>query len=146
MAEAPAPTTLIRAQVVLDEHDMSADGRFAVVTRRHVVADRYRSHLWLVPLAGRGRPIQLTGGPVRDTAPRIAPDGSAVAFRRSAAATPGRRHRGTSADRQDQVARLRILPLSPDGAPAGIPWAVRTPRDRSVGEVAWSPDGSRLAL
>src|SRR5215475_12980366 len=78
MARTTDPASVIRAQVVLDEHDMSADGRFAVVVRRFVVRDRYRSHLWLVPLVGRGRPIQLTDGPVRDTAPRLAPDGSAV--------------------------------------------------------------------
>jgi dipeptidyl aminopeptidase/acylaminoacyl peptidase len=140
------PESLIRAQVVLDEHDMSADGRFAVVVRRFVVRDRYRSHLWLVPLAGRGTPIQLTSGPVRDTGPRLSPDGSAVAFRRSAAAAPGRKHRGTTEDPQDEVARLRILALEADGSATGHPWAVRTPPDRSVGEVAWSPDGSRLAL
>ena len=140
------PATLIRAQVVLDEHDMSADGRFAVVVRRFVVRDRYRSHLWLVPLAGRGRPIQLTSGPVRDTGPRLAPDGSAIAFRRSPAAAPGRKHRGTTEDPQEAIARLRVLGLKADGSASGSPWAVRTPRDRSVGEVAWSPDGTRLAL
>jgi dipeptidyl aminopeptidase/acylaminoacyl peptidase len=146
MPRRPDPAPIVRAQVVLDEHDMSADGRFAVVVRRSVVADRYRSHLWLIPLAGRAAPIQLTDGPVRDTGPRLAPDGSAVAFKRSAAATPGRRHRGTAADRADEVTRLRILPISPDGKPAGAPWAIRTPKDRSVGEVAWSPEGERLAL
>src|SRR5262245_19361962 len=146
MARRTDPETLIRAQVVLDEHDMSADGRFAVVVRRFVVRDRYRSHLWLVPLAGRGRPIQLTSGPVRDTNPRLAPDGSAVAFRRAPAAVPGRRRRGTKEDRQEEVARLRVLALTPDGKPAAAPWAVRTARERSIGEVAWSPDGSRLAL
>lgn len=142
----PEPATLIRAQVVLDEHDMSADGRFAVVVRRFVVADRYRSHLWLVPLAGRGKPVQLTTGPVRDTGPRLAPDGSAVAFRRTPAPVPGRRHRGTREDPREAVARLRVLPLAPDGSPAAAPWAVRPPRDRSIGEVAWSSDASRLAL
>jgi dipeptidyl aminopeptidase/acylaminoacyl peptidase len=146
MPRRPDPASLVRAQVVLDEHDMSADGRFAVVVRRFVVADRYRSHLWLIPLAGGGKPIQLTDGPVRDTGPRLAPDGSAVAFKRSAAATPGRRHRSTAADRTEEVTRLRILPLAPDGAPAAAPWAIRTPRERSVGEVAWSPAGDRLAL
>ena len=140
------PATVIRAQVVLDEHDMSADGRFAVVVRRFVVRDRYRSHLWLVPLARRGRPIQLTNGPVRDSGPRLAPDGSAVAFRRSPAAAPGRKHRGTTEDPHENIARLRVLPLNRDGSPLGHPWAVRTPRDRSVGEVAWSPDGARLGL
>ncbi|HUQ43347.1 MAG TPA: prolyl oligopeptidase family serine peptidase [Candidatus Limnocylindria bacterium] len=140
------PETFIRTQVVLDEHDLSPDGRFAVVARRSVVGDRYRSHLWLVPLARRATPIQLTNGAVRDTRPRISPDGSSVAFLRSPAPTPGRRHRGTAEDRQDQVTRLRVLPLAADGAPAGAPWAVRTPKERSIGEVAWSPDGVQLAV
>ena len=142
----PDPAAIIRAQVVLDEHDMSADGRYAVVVRRFVVADRYRSHLWLIPLEGRGRPIQLTSGPVRDTGPRLAPDGSAVAFRRSAAPVPGRKHKGTAEDPQDEVTRLRVLPLSKSGSPAGATWAIRQEKDRSIGEVAWSPDGSRLAV
>lgn len=146
MARTTDPESVIRAQVVLDEHDLSPDGRFAVVVRRFVVADRYRSHLWLVPFEGRGRPIQLTSGPVRDTGPRIAPDGSAVAFRRSPAAAPGRRHRGTPEDRADEISRLRILRLDAEGKPSGTPWAIRTPRERSVGEVAWSPHGDRLAI
>src|SRR4029079_16963878 len=146
MARRTDPESVIRAQVVLDEHDMSADGRFAVVVRRFVVRDRYQSHLWLVPLAGRGRAIQLTSGPVRDTGPRLAPDGSAVAFRRSAPAAPGRKHRGTREDPQEEVARLRVLPLTGNGVHSGHPWAVRTPRDRAVVEVAWSPDATRLAL
>ena len=57
MARRTDPETVIRSQVVLEEHDVSPDGRFAVVVRRFVHGDRYRSHLWLVPLAGSGRPI-----------------------------------------------------------------------------------------
>ena len=82
------PATMIRSQVVLDEHDHSPDGRFAIVTKRTVVRDRYRVHLWLIPLGDRGAPTRLTSGNVRDTSPRIAPDGSAVALRRSHG-TPG---------------------------------------------------------
>ena len=48
------PQTVIRSQVVLEEHDVSPDGRFAVVVRRFVRGDRYRSHLWIVPLASGG--------------------------------------------------------------------------------------------
>jgi dipeptidyl aminopeptidase/acylaminoacyl peptidase len=132
------PARVIRSQVVLEEHDVSADGRFAVVVRRVVGANRYRSHLWFVPLAGRGRPRRLTFGPVRDTRPRIAPDGRAVAFRRAAAA--GRRRAGgaSAAD------RLLVLPLR-DGRP-GRPFAIAVPPQRAVSELAWSPDGRRLAL
>ncbi|HYL40680.1 MAG TPA: hypothetical protein VET90_05165, partial [Candidatus Binatus sp.] len=71
---------------MLEEHDVAPDGRFAIVVRRSVVADRYRSHLWLVPLAPGGPPRALTSGAVRDRGPRISPDGRAVAFLRTAAA------------------------------------------------------------
>ncbi|MBI2780775.1 MAG: S9 family peptidase [Chloroflexi bacterium] len=139
------PETVIRSQVVLEEHDVSLDGRFAVVVRRFVHGDRYRSHLWLVPLAGSGKPVPLTSGPVRDSWPRISPDGSAVAFRRSLAASHLHDTRAKSSAPDDDAARLRVLPLGADGR-LGPAWAIRTPRDRSVGEIAWSPDGRRLAF
>jgi dipeptidyl aminopeptidase/acylaminoacyl peptidase len=131
------PTALIRSQVVLEEHDVSADGRFAVVVRRFVTGNRYRSHLWLVPLAAPGRPRQLTSGRVRDTWPRIAPNGAAVAFRRST--EPPRAPR--AAPSPD---RVLILTLH-DGRP-GRWFALGLPRGRAVAELAWSPDGTRLAL
>ena len=137
--------TVIRSQVMLEEHDVAQDGRFAVVVRRFVNGNRYRSHLWLVPLEGTGRPIQLTTGGVRDSWPRIAPDGSAVAFRRTVEASRLRDVKERSRDEGGETARLRVLPLDPDGRP-GKPRSIRTPRDRSVGEIAWSPDGDRLAL
>jgi dipeptidyl aminopeptidase/acylaminoacyl peptidase len=139
------PETVIRSQVVLEEHDVASDGRFAVVVRRFVRGDRYRSHLWLVPLAGSGRPIQLTSGAVRDSFPRISPDGGAVAFRRTLSATRLRDAKGRASDRDADTSRLRILPIAKDGRP-GKPWGIRTPRQRSVGEIAWAPDGRRLAL
>jgi dipeptidyl aminopeptidase/acylaminoacyl peptidase len=139
------PATVIRSQVVLEEHDVSRDGRFAVVVRRFVHGDRYRSHLWLVPLSDPGRPVQLTAGAVRDSSPRVSPDGSSVAFRRTLAPARLRDTKGRSSDPDPDTARLRIVALRPDGR-AGTPWGIRTPRGRSVGEIAWAPDGRRLAL
>jgi dipeptidyl aminopeptidase/acylaminoacyl peptidase len=139
------PETVIRAQVVLEEHDLAADGRFAIVVRRFVHRDRYRSHLWLVPLVGGGRPIQLTSGGVRDASPRVSPDGTSVAFRRTLAAARLRDARAGSDAADPDTSRLRVLPIGTDGRP-GRPWAIRTPKGRSVGEIAWSPDGSRIAL
>lgn len=139
------PATVIRSQVVLEEHDVARDGRFAVVVRRFVHADRYRSHLWLVPLHGSGRPVQLTAGAVRDSSPRISPDGTAIAFRRTLAASRLHDAKERASDRDADTTRLRILPLGLDGRP-DKPWAIRTPPQRSVGEIAWAPDGRRLAL
>jgi dipeptidyl aminopeptidase/acylaminoacyl peptidase len=123
---------------VLEEHDLSADGRFAVVVRRFVVGDRYRSHLWLVPLAPAGRPRRLTSGAVRDVGPRIAPDGRTIAFKRTPVPGARRESKTTPAE------RLMLLPLR-DGQ-ARRPWSLATPPQRSVSELAWSPDGGRLAL
>jgi dipeptidyl aminopeptidase/acylaminoacyl peptidase len=137
------PGRVIRSQVVLEEHDVAAGGQFAVVVRRFVAGDRYRSHLWLVPLEPRGRPRQLTSGSVRDTGPRISADGRAVAFKRlpvegrPRAGTPGR----AGPARGGQVI---VLPLR--GSAPGTAWALRTPPRRAVAELAWSPDGRHLAL
>src|SRR2546430_7051649 len=70
----------IRTQVVLEEHDLAADGSFAVVVKRFVHGNAYASELWLVPLSPGGRERRLTAGRVRDTRPRISPDGRRVAF------------------------------------------------------------------
>jgi dipeptidyl aminopeptidase/acylaminoacyl peptidase len=140
------PQTVIRSQVVLEEHDVSPDGRFAVVVRRFVRGDRYRSHLWLVPLGGSDAPIQLTSGAVRDALPRVAPDGESVAFKRTPVTEGGRRGAlQRTADPGADSARLFVLPIVHGNQP-GTPWAARTPRRRSVGEIAWSPDGSRIAF
>ena len=48
MARPINPATLIRRQVVLEEHDPLPDGSGAVVVRRVVHGETYRSHLLLV--------------------------------------------------------------------------------------------------
>jgi dipeptidyl aminopeptidase/acylaminoacyl peptidase len=125
-----APADLIRRQVVLEEHDPLPDGSGAVVVRRFVHRETYRSHLHLVRLAGAGRaaPRQLTAGAVRDSRPRVSPDGARVAFLRSFPDDPDR--------------PTAVLVQELDG---GEPWVVWAP-EHGVSEVAWSPDGRRMAF
>ncbi|HLY14042.1 MAG TPA: prolyl oligopeptidase family serine peptidase [Candidatus Limnocylindrales bacterium] len=125
---------IIRRQVVLEELDVAASGRFAIVARRFVDAqDRYASHLWLVPLVrGLGRTRALTGGAVHDGRPRISPDGSLVAFRRK------------RLDDKEAVPTLEILGLGGAAEAPNEPWTVVAP-EHGVGELAWSPRGDRLA-
>lgn len=122
----------LRRQVVVEELDLSTDGHIAVVIRRSSRGIRYVSHVHAVPLEpGRRvtRPRRLTSGTVRDTKPRISPDGRTVAFVRS-----------DPTDR-DSIAFLATVGI--DGRRVRI----RRPRGHgAVGELAWSPDGRRLAF
>lgn len=125
------PGALIRAQVVLEEHDLAPDGSFAIVVRRVVDGNRYLSHLWLVPFDPRraiAAPRRLTDGPVRDSRPRVSPDGRRVAFRRRSVGDPR------------EVGQLLVLDLA-----GGNPWPVRT-FGLEVSEAEWSPAGDRLAF
>ena len=83
----------------------------------------------MIRLDRRAAPVRLTAGNVRDTNPRIAPDGSAVAFKRS----------------KGDASEALVLPIRRDGRP-GRPWPLRIPKERGVGDLEWSPDGAQLAL
>ena len=129
----------IRRQVVLDEHDMSADGSVAVVARRIIRRDRYQTHLFVVPLdlgsaaASRHsaitKPRALTSGHVLDGWPRISPDGRHVAFVRD------------QTDDEWAIPRVCLMPIA-----GGRVRQIRATGYGSVTEVAWSPDGERLAF
>ncbi|HTC86536.1 MAG TPA: alpha/beta fold hydrolase, partial [Candidatus Acidoferrum sp.] len=95
--------------------------------------NKYRSHLWYVPLtADAGALRQLTRGTVRDTRPRVSPDGTRIAFRR-------RRLTGKETDPE----HLHVLKVAGRGEPVRIgPGGPKT----AVGEFAWSPAGDRIAF
>ncbi len=119
---------LLRGQVVLEEHDPLPGGDGAVVVRRFVSGLAYRSHLHRVDFAATRTAVRLTDGAVRDTWPRVSPDGRHVAFLRAYPDAP------------DRSTAVMIAAL--DGGAAQV---VCVPR-HGVSEIAWSPDGSRLAL
>ncbi len=126
----PSPE-ILRRQVVIEEHDLAPDGRFAIFSRRVVDGEHYVSHLWRVTIdaAGRaGTPSRLTTGHVRDTFPTISPDGGRLAFARR---DPSDDDAGTS---------IRVLDLA-GGEPIELPLG-----DLSAGEIAWAPDGRSIAF
>ncbi|MEX1168879.1 MAG: alpha/beta fold hydrolase [Chloroflexota bacterium] len=130
-ARRPMTPADIRRQVVVEELDLSVDGRLAVVARRSVRGNRYVTHLYAILLdVGRvGRPRRLTSGTIRDARPRLSPDGARLAFVR------------TDPTDDDQPASIVLLELR-----TGAQRVLRHRGYGSVGEVAWSPDGSRLAF
>jgi dipeptidyl aminopeptidase/acylaminoacyl peptidase len=86
---------------------------------------RYCSQLMLAAFDGSTRALPLTSGKHRDTNPRWAPDGRALAF---------------LSDREGDRPQLFVLPLA-----GGEPRAL-TSLKRGAGVAVWSPAGDRLAF
>ena len=129
----PMTPTDLRRVVVVEELDISVDGRTAVVVRRSIAGNRYVSHLFAIDLGSARRiprPVQLTHGVTRDTKPRLSADGRTLAFVRS------------DPTDDDTPAAIATLDLR---RPATIRLARRGDHG-GVGELAWSPDGRRLAF
>ncbi len=124
------PADLFRLTLVGDAQ-ISPDGsRVAFVrTRMDEEQDRYRSTIWIVPVAG-GEPQQFTTGSRRDTAPRWSPDGRWLAFL-SDRPQPGLKSRRP---------QLYVMPAD-GGEPVRL-----TGLKGGAGEPVWSPDGARIAF
>lgn len=115
----------IESLVSVGRPALSSDGGFAVFAtlRPDLVADRGVGQLWRVDLPG-GAPRRLTRG-VADRAPRLSPDDRTVAFLRS-----------------DDRGRAQVFVVAAAG---GEPVQV-TDQPGGVTDLAWSPDGERLAF
>jgi dipeptidyl aminopeptidase/acylaminoacyl peptidase len=133
MAKVPMRPVDINRVVVVEEIDVDHGGSSAVVVRRVVRRGEYESHLFRVDLVSRPAPEQLTAGRVRDTRPRVSPDGTHVAFVRSWVDDEKR----PNALCVVAIRGGRIRTLAPSGT---------TPGFGSIGEVTWSHDGSQLAF
>ena len=128
----------IRRIVVVEELDLSADGRLAVVVRRSIKGDRYHGHLFAIDLERREvpRPRQLTRGAVRDTRPRLCSDGRTVAFVRTTRPTTTRRpgsRCSTSSGQAPPCVSSRPAITEPSSSSPGLPTAAASPlRPRST--------------
>jgi dipeptidyl aminopeptidase/acylaminoacyl peptidase len=124
----PADLALLRIPGV---PTLEPGGRRAVVAvaRPDLVADEYRSRLWLVDTTGEVPPRPLTHS-IRDSAPRWSPDGRWLAFLRVASKEAA----GPTGKPQ-----LYVLPLD-GGEPRRL-----TEHPLGAGAPVWSPDSSRVA-
>lgn len=123
---------------------LTPDGRHLVVatSRADFGTDGYTGQLWLIATDGSAPPRRLTRG-YRDAGPRVAPDGTSVAFLRTPAPGAGHGAGLPGVDRDAPAAsapQLAVLPL--DG---GEP-RLLTDRPLGVGQFNWSPDSARIVF
>jgi dipeptidyl aminopeptidase/acylaminoacyl peptidase len=120
----------------LTDAQLSPDGERVAFVVRTVAPehDGYRSAIWLVPFDGSSEPVRFTSGPGQDTLPRWSQDGHTLAFVSDRAAS----EKGDGKKRKPK----NVFVLSRGGGEA----RQLTSFDDDCGDLAWSPDGRRLAF
>ncbi|QHN04818.1 S9 family peptidase [Granulicella sp. WH15] len=132
-AKRPITTQDIFSFRWIGDAQLSPDGSRAVFVEATVNADKsgYETSLWIVPTDGSAAPTRLTQGP-HDAQPAWSPDGSTLAFTRSAdPAVKGGR---------PSPSQIFLLPLTGGEAHAITSLA------RGASSPRWSPDGKHLAF
>jgi len=140
MARVPQPDDLYRFRIPTDPQLGPGGDRIAFTVQTVAPGrDGYRHAIWLAPFDGSAPAEPLTIGSRHDTSPRFSPDGSTLAFlsdrRLNVEDEPG-----AAKDREDG-AQVHLLPLDRPGEARRL-----TDLPRGVEEIAWSPDGRRLAV
>ena len=120
----------------LSDAQLSPDGGRVAFAVRTVTPERdgYRSAIWLVPFDGSAEATRITAGPGQDTLPRWSPDACTLAFLSDRAAPE------TTDGKKRKPKNVFVLPL--DGGEAR---QVTSFAD-DCGDIAWSPDGRRIAF
>jgi dipeptidyl aminopeptidase/acylaminoacyl peptidase len=121
----------------LSDAQLSPDGGRVAFAVRTVTPERdgYRSAIWLVPFDGSAEATRITAGPGQDTLPRWSPDARTLAFVSDRAAPAG-----PADGKKRKPKNVFVLPL--DGGEA----RQVTSFDDDCGDIAWSPDGRRIAF
>ncbi len=137
---APRPDDMYAFRIPT-EPQVSPAGDRVVFTLQTVAPskDAYRRSLWTVPTDGSAPARRLTVGAKHDRRPRFSPDGRTLAFlsdrRLAVEELPG------APDPREDAVQVHLLPLDRPGE------AIRlTDLPRGVDGLAWSPDGTRLAV
>ena len=137
---APQPEDLYRIHIATDPR-LSPDGAevaFVVQSSGPGRTD-YRSAIWLVPADGSAPPRQVTLGTKRDTQPRFSPDGRSLAFLSDR--RPIVEEEPTAPKEREDATQVHLLPLDGPGEARRL-----TDLPRGVDELAWSPDGTKMAI